>query len=438
MTAAVSSAEDQFRLDRFKRLMVCLLLIGVFFVGEGYNFFYKITTAGDERAVTTLIDSGGGGLRPLMFAALGALGAICWMWRPANLRTNVHGWLPLLIFLFVSYAALSILWAEDQEIVIRRVAILLLTCLGVFGLVHRFSNRDFVMFCFVAGALLGSASVAAEIATGEFKPWTSEYRLYGIMHANTLGTLLVMFVMAAITLRRTSERHRTWYLVWIIVGIVLMVLTKSRTALIGLLAALWVWTVFGSTNRKRLFALLLLSAALIIPAAILLFGETIGLYAKQTILMGRESESPESLTGRVPLWGFLIDNYLDVRPLFGYGFQGFWTPGHVVRVSASQDWLIMHGHSGYLDLLLDLGYVGLALMIAILIAAARRAYVYFRGTNDPTWLFMMSLVVMAIIMSFLDTHLLTSSLRNLIWLVAFAKLAVFDPRFVRVRQAAYA
>lgn len=435
---AVSSAASEFNLDRFKRLIVFAIVLALFYVGEGYDVMYKMRTAGDARAATALIDSGGGSLRPVMFGALGVLGVICWMWRPARLRTNVHGWLPVLIFLFVAFASLSIFWAMEQEIVIRRAAILALTCLGAFGLVHRFSNRDLVMFCFAAGALLGIISVGAEIATGVFKPWTAEYRLYGIMHANTLGTLMAMFTMAAIALRRTSERHRTWYLLWIIVGIALMILTKSRTALLGLVAALWVWAVFGSGNRKRFFALLVLSVALIVPAVLLLFGETIGLYVKQTVLLGRESDSPESLTGRIPLWNFLIDRYLDARPLFGYGFQGFWTPGHVLRVSASQDWLIMHGHSGYLDLLLDLGYVGLALMLAILVAGARRAYVYYRDTLDTSWLFMLSLIAMALVMSLLDTHLLTNSLRSFIWCLALAKLAIFDPRPVQVREPAYA
>lgn len=438
MTAVPIAVEDPFKLDLLKRTAICVVLLGLFWVGEGYDVFYKMGAIGDERVATAAIDAGGGGLRPVMFAALGAIGAICWMWRPAGLRTNVHGWLPVLIFGFLVLASLSILWAEEQEIVIRRVALLLLSCLGAFGVAHRFSNRDLAMFCLIAGALFGMLGIAAEIATGMFKPWTNDYRFYGIMHANALGALLAMSTMAAIVLRRTSERHRNWYLLWIIICLALMILTKSRTALLGLGAALWVWMVFGSTNRKRLFALLLLSLALIIPAAILLFGETLGLYAKQTILLGREGESPESLTGRVPLWQFLIANYIDIRPLFGYGFQGFWTPGHILRASASQDWLIMHGHSGYLDLLLDLGYVGVGLMVAVLIAASRRALVYFRGTEDPTWLFLMSLIVMAFVMSFLDMHLLTSTIRNFIWFVALAKLAVFDPRYVRAREPAYA
>ncbi|HEX2116165.1 MAG TPA: O-antigen ligase family protein [Alphaproteobacteria bacterium] len=437
---AVSPAADEFRLDHLKRLIVFAIVLALFYVGENYKLAYKLGGIGDERSATMVIETSGGGgsLRPLMFGLLGMLGIVCWMWRPARLRTNMHGWLPALIFAFIAYASLSILWAEDQAIVMRRVVTLVLTCFGAFGLVHRFSNRDFLVFCFLSGAILGLGSLASEIATGVFRPWTSDYRLYGLMHANTLGPMMAIFVLSAVALRRCSESHRGWYTLWIIIGLGLMILTKSRTAMIGLVAALWVWVVFGSTNRKRLAALCVLTLALALPAAVLLFGEQLGIMAKQTALMGREGNSPETLTGRIPLWDFLISNYLDVRPLFGYGFQGFWTPQHILRVSASQDWLILHAHSGYLNLVLELGYIGLGLFALVLVLATRRSYIYFRDTRDVTWLFMTSLLVWAIVASFFDSHLLTSSLRNFICMIAFAKLAMFDPRFVRVRQPAYA
>jgi oligosaccharide repeat unit polymerase len=258
------------------------------------------------------------------------------------------------------------------------------------------------------------------------------------MHANTLGAMMAILTLAAIALRRTSERHRTWYLAWIGLGLSLLILTKSRTAMFGFIAALWVWLVFGSTNRKRLLALCVLTLALAVPAALLLFGEEIGAAARGAVLMGREGNSPETFTGRIPLWQFLISQYLDVRPLFGYGFQGFWTPEHILRVSASQDWLILHAHSGYINLVLELGYVGLGFLALILVFAIRRAYVYYRSTRDLTWLFIAAMIVMATVASFFDSHLLSSTLRNFIWFVCFAKLALFDPRFVRVREPAYA
>jgi oligosaccharide repeat unit polymerase len=437
---AVSPVEQEFRLDLLKRLAVFAILLAMFWVGEGYDLMYKLRALGDERSATMTIETSGGGgsLRPIIFAALGLLGVICWMWRPAGLRTNVHGWYPLLVFSFIAYATMSILWADDQEIVMRRVLTLLLSCLGAFGIVHRFSNRDFLMFCFLTGIVVGVMSLASEIATGTFIPWDSEWRLYGIMHTNALGAMMAIFVLAGIALRRSSESHRGWYLLWILFGLALLIMTKSRTSMIGFVAALWVWFVFSSTDRRRLFALCLLTLALLVPAALLLFGEEIGGFAKQTVLMGREGNSPETLTGRIPLWNFLISNYLEERPLFGFGFQGFWSPEHIIRVSASQDWLIMHAHSGYLNLLLDLGYVGVGLFATVLLVAIRRAYAYFRATLDFSWLFMACLIVWAVVASFFDSHLLVSSLRDFMCMLAFAKLAMFDPRYVRVREEAYA
>lgn len=437
---AVSPAAEEFRLDLLKRLAVFAILLAMFWVGEGYDLMYKLRALGDERSATMTIETSGGGgsLRPVIFAALGMLGVICWMWRPAGLRTNVHGWYPLLVFAFIAYASMSILWADDQEIVMRRVLTLLLTCLGAFGIVHRFSNRDFLMFCFLTGIVVGVMSLASEIVTGTFMPWDSEWRLYGIMHTNALGAMMAIFVLAGIALRRSSEKHRGWYLLWILFGLALLIMTKSRTSMIGFVAGLWVWFVFSSTDRRRLFALCLLTLALLVPAALLLFGEEIGGFAKQTVLMGREGNSPETLTGRIPLWNFLISNYLQERPLFGFGFQGFWSPEHIIRVSASQDWLIMHAHSGYLNLLLDLGYVGVGLFSAVLLVAIRRAYAYFKATLDHSWLFMACLIVWAVVASFFDSHLLVSSMRDFMCMLAFAKLAMFDPRFVRVREEAYA
>lgn len=438
MTAATQT-EINFDLDGLKRLLIFVVLLALFFFGEGYDLFYKLRGLVDERDATAAIAStGGSSLRPLAFGLLGIFGVVCWMWRPAGLRPVVHGWLPVLIFLFVVYTTLSILWADEQEIVIRRLFAFILFCIAAFGMAHRFSNRDLIMFCFVAGGLLGLASLASEISTGVFRPWLPEFRLYGIMHANVLGGVCAIFVLAALALRKASERHRTWYLLAAMVGIVLLLLTKSRASMAGLVAALFVWIVLGAQDRKRFLALTVLMLALIGPALIFLIGEDLGIGVKQTVLLGRDNNSPETLTGRLPLWDFLITRYLDDRPFFGYGFQGFWTPQHVVQVTASQDWLILHGHSGYLDLALELGYIGLGLFVAILVAGAVRSYAYFRATRDFAWLFMTGVLTWAMVGSLFDSLLLSTSLRNFICLFIFAKLALFDPRYVRVREPAYA
>src|SRR3546814_8434536 len=80
----------------------------------------------------------------------------------------------------------------------------------------------------------------------------------------------------------------------------------------------------------------LFRSSLLLPLAFLVAGGELGSSAQDAVLLGREdpgSGDPTSLTGRVPLWGVLIEHYVSERPLLGYGFQGFWTPRHIVEVS---------------------------------------------------------------------------------------------------------
>lgn len=440
--SAVSNSIFSVDEDMPKRWLVFLLLFALFYVGEGYMLFYKSRVLVDERAATAVISAAaegtGSSLRPLVFAALGAFGAFCWMIRPAGLRVSLHGWLPFLIATFIIYTCLSVTWADDPDLVMRRIVTFLLLCLAAFGIAHRFSNRDLMLFGLVVGLAGGVLGLGCEVVKGVFKPWEPEYRLYGIMHANTLGSMLAISFLAALGLARVTPKKRKRYLFLAAVTLVLLLLTKSRAALAGAVVAFWVWMLFGTSNRKRFFSMTLLTLALIGPLVVFILGDTLDDTIRTTVLLGRDSRSPETFTGRLPLWNFLISHYVADRPWFGYGFNGFWTPEHVMRVSAAEDWLILHPHSGYIGLILDLGYVGLFLFVSILLLAIRRSYAYFKASQDATWLFMTALLVWAVVNSAFDNLLLTATLRDFICTIALAKLALFNPSVVRAPQPAFA
>jgi exopolysaccharide production protein ExoQ len=440
---AASPTAPSFDLDGLKRLAAFLFVFGVFYIGENHILFYKqISGGGDPRNATAVIDAAvtgtGSSLRPLMFGLLGMFGAVCWMARPAGLRTSIHGALPVLVFAFIVYVGFSVLWAVEQELVIRRVITFMLLCVAAFGIVHRFSNRDLVLLGFLSGGIIGIMSLGSEIISGQFNPTEVEFRLFGIMHANSLGGVMAVFVLSALALRQTSERHRFWYSLAIVFGLGILLLTKSRSSIAGLLAAMAIWIVLGARDRRRVIVLGIFALALIGPMIVFLFGEELASGVRKTVLLGRDSRSPETFTGRIPLWEYLIARFVEDRPLFGYGFQGFWTPDHILNVSASQDWLILHAHSGFMNIVLDLGLFGLGLFMLILIFAIGRAYAIYRATQDRTWLFITAVLTWAAVGSFFDNVLMSSTLRDFICMLAFAKVALFDPRYVRVRQPAYA
>lgn len=73
----------------------------------------------------------------------------------------------------------------------------------------------------------------------------------------------------------------------------------------------------------------------------------------------------ESLTGRTEIWSYLIPYALS-HPILGHGFGGFWTD--VMREATSS-----HAHNGYLDTILDIGFIGLFILSMFLIVNCRAA-----------------------------------------------------------------
>jgi O-antigen ligase len=86
-----------------------------------------------------------------------------------------------------------------------------------------------------------------------------------------------------------------------------------------------------------------------------------------------------TLTGRVPLWGLLME--LAVKHGFlGYGLGAFWLMGNddVQWVWAVAEWQSPEAHNGYIDILLQLGLPGLVLAIWSLCEVIGRSFVNYR------------------------------------------------------------
>ena len=72
------------------------------------------------------------------------------------------------------------------------------------------------------------------------------------------------------------------------------------------------------------------------------------------------------MTGRTEIWADLLPVAMR-QPITGYGFGGFWT----AATRAAHD--INEAHSGYLGLLLELGFIGLFLVAMFLLSCSRKA-----------------------------------------------------------------
>ncbi|UJB69157.1 O-antigen ligase family protein [Acaryochloris sp. 'Moss Beach'] len=105
---------------------------------------------------------------------------------------------------------------------------------------------------------------------------------------------------------------------------------------------------------------------LMIPAllAILLVGMSGFLFLTENMdsLLISAGKDP-SLTGRTDLWVWALDD-IGKRPWLGYGYGAFWqdfsSKAALIRYAAG--WQVPSAHNGLLDLLLDLGILGVFIL----------------------------------------------------------------------------
>lgn len=412
------------------RWLLYLVSFGAFFVAEQFSLTYSSVRLRDESVVASSITSGagGGGMRPVVFVALAALGGLFWMLRRPGVKASLRGVLPWLLMAFIIFATLSITWGEDSGLVMRRTAAFILLCLAAYGFAHRLTNQDVMRFTLGVGGMMVVIGFLAELALGTFRPWEVGYRFYGIDHANNTGVILAMVALAAIALGSTTGRRK---LFWTVAAIALafLILSKSRAAALGFAVGFWAWWFLGSESKVRTAALSLLAAALIVPVILMVFEvNAIHMQAQSTLMMGRkeDAETLQTFTGRLPLWEMLFSRYIDARPLLGYGYDSFWNARHVLQVSMDQGWAIYFAHSGYVDTMLNLGMIGTALLVLIMIASGWRAHRFYRETQDRSWLFMVSIILLVIATSFFDTIIFAGTIRSFIVMIVLARLILVE------------
>ena len=73
-----------------------------------------------------------------------------------------------------------------------------------------------------------------------------------------------------------------------------------------------------------------------------------------------------TLTGRTELWQQLFGFH--TNPIFGTGFESFWLGDRIRRFFELYRWHANEAHNGYLETYLNLGLIGLFLMIGLFIA----------------------------------------------------------------------
>ena len=332
----------------------------------------------------------GSPLDRVVFTALLMVGLAVLLGRRRQVGELMRGKAPILLFLL--YCAVSILWSDYPFVALKRW-IKSLGDIVMVMIVLTDSDRSAAIKQLLTrvGFLLLPVSVLLikyypDLGRQLSMSWELMYS--GVaMQKNELGIICVIFGLASIWRLRAvyhSARgnYRTRQLIahGALLGIAMWLLWRANSVtaincfIIGgsLMLALRV----PKLARKKAAVHLLVVAAVAIPFAALFLNT--GTSALET--MGRNS----TLTGRTEVWALVLRNA--GNPWFGTGFESYWLGDRLDRIwSATQH--INEAHNGYLEVYLNLGWAGIALLVLVIGAGYRNIMRIFRRNPDSGTLY---------------------------------------------------
>jgi O-antigen ligase len=291
-----------------------------------------------------------------------------------------------LLLLVIAYVLLSVLWSSAPQVTLRRNIVFLgATAFGMY-LATRFTLRQQVRLLLwmlglsaILSVLFALGAPGLGIGTGiHTGAWQG---IYG--QKNALGRLMAMG--AVLFWLALSDPHRNKWLAWgfILLSVALVWLSTSVTSMVILLGIVFL-APFYRTLRQR-------NTAIVLP---LVLGVLI-LTGLIVVVMLNNAEPLLALVGknatvssRIPLWQDVVAE-IRQQPWFGYGYNGFWTgaEGEASEIWSHFGWRPDHAHNGYLDMALDLGLIGVGLVLLHLLSTFRSgiALLWRTRTAEGGW-----------------------------------------------------
>jgi O-antigen ligase len=305
-------------------------------------------------------------MRKVGFVALIALGGFSLITSQRRLEITNY---PLLAstILLAAWTYGSIAWSHFPRETMLELIRLSGWLLVAFALARKFTANELavIMFIVVTGAV--SAAVATDILTGEFRPWRSVYRMTGTLHPNGLAdNAALMAVIATFFFIKGDKRQYGWLAI-IAIGFVVVALTKSRNGLMCFFVGIYVLSIIGQPIGGFLKAIAfssVLAGLLLVASGVITESQKRSVVNSAT--MGRGTDA--KLSGRSDLWKTMVTMTGNDRTK-GVGYGAFFVTKRVERLGKALRWFPHHAHNAYIEVLANLGWVGLGLGLTTAILA---------------------------------------------------------------------
>ncbi len=314
------------------------------------------------------------------------MGVVVLIRRGRKVWTLLWSNAPLVVFFL--YCGLSTVWSDYTDVSFKRwikacgdlaMVLIVLTDLNPSAAVKVLLSR--VGFLLVPGSILVSkyySSVGRMFGEG------GEALYSGVTTSkNELGGICLLFGLGAVWqlcgyFREKKSRRRPGVLIAqsVLLAMVLWLFWKGQTmtalACFLMASVLLIATCFSAFSRRTWVIHALVVSMLAVSASALFLGVGSGLLTT----MGKDA----TLTGRTAVWDLVLS--LTKNPMIGTGFESFWLGPRLDKIWSVYWWHPNEAHNGYIEVYLNLGWIGLSLLAVLIVTGYRTAIGALRRDPD--------------------------------------------------------
>jgi exopolysaccharide production protein ExoQ len=198
-------------------------------------------------------------------------------------------------------------------------------------------------------------------------------------------------------------------------------------ALVAFLVVVGVWALSGTfrlTRRRDYFVI----TAVIIS---LLLGMDWALHHVRDFAAAMQRDV--SASGRLYIWVLSVAMALR-KPWLGYGYSAFWVgpQGPSAAIWRAMDWAAPSAHNGLVQIMLDIGFLGVAVFLAGFLVYSARALRVFRSASAPEMIWPLLFLVFLFLWNLTESAFLSNN--SVFWMLYVSVVVTISNPHPRLRK----
>lgn len=335
------------------------------------------------------------------------------------------------LLLLIGLACLSTFWSESYSVSARASIVTLRYLAFALYFVARFTPREQLQLLAWALGIGAVLSLAFAIGAPEYAIMGRSARalndskqaqevihagtwkgLYG--HKNALARIMVLSVVTFMALAMDARRYRLMYwFYWAFVALstALVYLSTSRSGFLVLAILVLSFPIYRKLQSSSGLTASIGAALFVIVSMFSLLFVTTNV---ETALgaLGRDM----TFTGRTELWE-VSWNEVMTSPWLGHGYNAYWGSELAYRIWVQIGWATTHSHNGFLDAALDIGLIGVGLILINLLDLIIRTIRWMREDQSSISLWFLVFITFLIAYNMSESSLLRQPYTLLLFMI---------------------